>query len=360
MTVFFLIIVVTGAAILQYMAKRRGLEGLEAGHQLSSRLVEPGQTFWLTLSFVNRSRRMIPYIRWREHLPEEMEIHSAGTRVTSAGKGGAYVWGTAWLGPRQGLNRRIEASISKRGRYLLRELTLYGGDFLGIEENMISAEVFGEVVVAPREAPARELGDAFGGFLGQISVNRFIFEDPVLTVGYREYTGAEPMKMISWTQSARGMGLMVRKLDYTLEPSVAVALNMDGAAEAGSGTVESCCSLTRTVCRVLEDMGIKYAFYTNAAIAGELPAWNYVSPGLGQRHFKGILEGLGRAVGTASFPFDTLIERAVAGNGDSQGIILITPPWVEGLDSAGAFAKSRGVELITVCPDWKSEEAEAC
>ena len=46
--------------------------------------------------------------------------------------------------------------------------------------------------------------DVLSGFLGDVSVRRFIYEDPVLTTGFREYTGREPMKHISWTQSARG------------------------------------------------------------------------------------------------------------------------------------------------------------
>lgn len=57
-----------------------------------------------------------------------------------------------------------------------------------------------------------------GGFLGELSVNRYLYEDPILTAGYRSYTSGDPMRSIAWKQSVQGQGLMVKKWDYTTEP----------------------------------------------------------------------------------------------------------------------------------------------
>ncbi len=65
-----------------------------------------------------------------------------------------------------------------------------------------------------------------GGVIGDISVNRFIFEDPMLTVGFSEYTGREPMRDISWTQSARLGRMMVKNYDHTVDLSVTILLNV--------------------------------------------------------------------------------------------------------------------------------------
>ena len=56
-------------------------------------------------------------------------------------------------------------------------------------------------------------------------MNRFIMEDPVLRLGYRDYTGREPIKQISWTQTARMGRMMVSCQDYTVERTVTVMLN---------------------------------------------------------------------------------------------------------------------------------------
>lgn len=44
----------------------------------------------------------------------------------------------------------------------------------------------------PRECDLPELDGLMGGFLGGISVNRYLYEDPILTAGYREYTSGRP------------------------------------------------------------------------------------------------------------------------------------------------------------------------
>ena len=112
------------------------------------------------------------------------------------------------------------------------------------------------------------LRELLGSFLGDYSVQRYLYEDPVMTAGYREYTGREPMKQISWKQSAHSMGLMVREYDHTVEPVLTLLLNVETAQERKEPVLETCYSLARTVCQELEDKGIKYVFCTNAAQAG--------------------------------------------------------------------------------------------
>ena len=80
----------------------------------------------------------------------------------------------------------------------------------------------GEVVVIPPRCENSNVLRTLGGFLGDISVRRFILEDPLLTVGFREYTGREPMKSISWTQSARVGRPLVKQYDHTVDATVTV------------------------------------------------------------------------------------------------------------------------------------------
>lgn len=201
-----------------------------------------------------------------------------------------------------------------------------GGDFLGLNERNEYYSYFREVVAVPKAAPEQVIGEVLGGFMGDVSVRRFILEDPVLTLGFREYTGREPMKMISWTQSARGTGLMVKKYDYTVEPAVSVLLNIDSASDDCGDEIERCFSLTRTVCETLEEQGIQYDFATNAVIAGAMSNLSSMSEGLGQRHFEGILEALGRAIHAVSGSADQLLLGSASGGcGSERGRILITP-----------------------------------
>lgn len=349
MMIFFVIFIAALAVILQQFTGKRALQSLEEFHRTSADIVEPDERFDIIITFTNHSRLFLPYIKYRERMNAGFKSYVKSENTFVDGRGDIFVTGTTWLKPRQTLEKHIPVSIERRGRYLLRELTVYGGDFLGISEQMRSYNRMNEVIVYPREAPIGKIDKVFGGFLGDVSVSRFIFEDPVLTLGFREYTGREPMKMISWTQSARSAGgLMVKKYDYTLEPSVSVAVNIETSLPDSEEDIEKCFSIARSVCHKLEDQGIKYDFRMNAVMVGAMTLKCYVTEGLGKRHFYTILESLGRATYTVSCPCAEIVDLSVRNTGSGHGIIFITPggePQVEARARMMA-EKSGGTMLV--------------
>lgn len=320
--IVFVIFAVVLALALQKVLVDRDLDQIEADHRPDVPVVEPDQPFQVRVTLTNKSRRFVPFLRVIESFEKDFE-----TLDCAAPRDGwdvSHVGFTTWLRPRQSLTRPIPLAVHARGRYVLREFELYTGDFLGLREQKKICGRFNEVVVAPREAHVEGLTDLFGGFLGDVSVNRFILEDPVLTLGYREYTGREPMKMISWTQSARTGGLMVKKYDYTLEPTVSVVLNVDAGQPGQEELVETCFSLARTVCAMLEQRGVKYDFTSNSILAGAHSDPGAGGEGLGPRHYAGVLEHLGRATYAHNISLERLLEKE-AQRGSAAGRILITP-----------------------------------
>ena len=326
MIVVFALILAALALILQRRSMANGLDSVKEDHWMDASIVELDETFHVVLSLKNTGRGLVPFVRISESIPHDIKLLMEGGNVIADARGGKLVTFSTWLRPRQEVRKYLPVMALKRGRYFLKEMLVSGGDFLGLNERDRSYSAFREVVAVPRPAPSQTVGEVLGGFMGDVSVRRFIMEDPVLTLGYREYTGREPMKMISWSQSARGMGLMVKKYDYTLEPAVSVLMNIHSDAENCDDVLERCFSITRTVCETLEERGIQYDFATNAVIAGAMSDLSSMSEGLGQRHLEGVLEALGRATYTVSGSADKLLSgSATASYGSARGRILITP-----------------------------------
>lgn len=322
--ILFIICLAVLALLAQKLLLGRDLDQIEGEHRPTVRVAEPEEALAVEVTLKNKSRRFVPFLRVRENFaPEIVPQEGIGT-ISHDGRDVYHVEFTTWLRPRQSVKRAIPVSIARRGRYVLSQFKLSGGDFLGLEERSKDCGKFHEIVVAPKELPMEQLNEMFGGFMGDVSANRFILEDPVLTLGYREYTGREPMKMISWSQSARTGNLMVKKYDYTLEPSVMVVLNVDAGAAEQEETLETCFSLARTVCAMLEEQGVKYDFTSNALLAGIHSDPGAAGEGLGQRHFYGILEHLGRATYGHSISMKQLLEKE-SNRGSTAGRILITP-----------------------------------
>ena len=155
-----------------------------------------------------------------------------------------------------------------------------------------------------------------GGYIGDISVRRFILEDPVLTVGTLDYTGREPMKKISWKHSARAGRLMVKNSDYTVDANAAVVLNMASGSEEEK---EKSLEIVRTVCERLEQERIPYQFLSNGD-AGNL------EEGFGPMHMNRLMTNLGRSMLCGFSSFDGLIERCIRERKRSRSYFIVSAP----------------------------------
>ena len=151
--------------------------------------------------------------------------------------------------------------------------------------------------------------------LGDISVRRFIMEDPSLVLGYREYTGAEPLKSISWIQTAKTGRLMVKKHDFTVDNDVAVFVDIE---HTDKGTAERCLSLVRTACDMLEEAHIPYAMHSN----GDLFK---TEKGNGRTHLFEIQRRIGIARFVRYSQFAEVAERSIKEGAGQTGCILIAP-----------------------------------
>ncbi len=347
----FLFVLVAVAGALQYWSLLHGLDGVEHACMPGQHLAEPGEPFPLVTRITNRSRRFIPYLQVRQLLPPDLTFQP-DIRLESAQNNCVRRFST-YLAPRQVLQQEMQAVLPRRGRHLFPGATLYGGGFLGLNETTENTTQHQEIIVLPAPWPGTALPATLGGFLGDQSVNRFLMEDPVLTLGFRDYTGREPMKSISWTQSARKGALMVKNYDYTLELTATVLLNIGTAHDDGwEDRLEHCFSLARTVCEELDRQKMPYRLMTNANIIGGINLWSHAEDGMGNAHLSAILEGLGRASYNCLYPCEALLDRAARTAQHGRTHILITP----GRDAHWQPALSRleqlsGSKVLVLVPE---------
>lgn len=150
-------------------------------------------------------------------------------------------------------------------------------------------------MVKPAPSGWEELPRLLGGYAGEYVVKRSLFEDPVLIRGFREYTGREPLRSISWVQSARQGRFLVKEQENMTDLSCTILLDVECRDEEREAELlEQCFSMVRSICEELEKQRIAYDFQTNGVIAGAMGNWNRIGEGLGPGHLETVLEGLGR------------------------------------------------------------------
>ncbi|MCF0109634.1 MAG: DUF58 domain-containing protein [Erysipelotrichaceae bacterium] len=321
--------------LLQQAARTILADALEASLSVPEPLVEVDDICTIRLTLTNTSKLFIPFVRYRLSLP-------ASCQSVDDNKA-RYISATTWLAPRQICDIELKLQPIKRGRILLQDLTLSTGDFLGLSENYKTIDLYKEIIAYPKRLDSERIEPLYNGLMGELSVRRFIHEDPILTIGFSEYTGNEPMKNISWPQSAKVGRLMVKNFDHTAEPHVVIILHMS------SGTVEreikeKLYSYTRTICHDLETRHINYAMVFNTMEDGILSAPVTIPAGYGTPHYRKVLEHLGRGTYEPNRPLSHILPKLYRQDDQLSSLYIISPDRRD-IPYAESFCAQHGIEL---------------
>jgi len=325
----FIIAFLSMLVVIQLLSIKYALKDVEYDYGFSKKLIETSESTELISTVTNKSRRFISYIRMVEALPVGIRPINNKVAVYEDTMGMGYLRydSSIYLLSRSKLKRKLEITFDERGRYLFKGATLHGGDFLGFMQKREEFQEFRELVVYPKKIESAQLDNIIGGFLGDISVRRFIMEDPILTIGTRDYTGREPLKQISWKHTARTNKMMVKQFDYTTEMNITVLLDISAVSgkTITKDQFEACFCLARTVCEMFEQKKAPYQFISNAILEGVETVKNYQLSNTGGKHFSLILERLGRSAYGTSMTYELLIEEVMKEQKDNHSIIIITP-----------------------------------
>lgn len=319
MTIFIIVAAAVLIFVLQMILQHRQAGKLVCDVYPDTDQAEPDARFNIILKIENPSWVIYPFVRFGVILPNEMTVHTQ-MKITSHPPYSIEVTGSAMLLPHRKFEKKIEVSAPVRGSYRVGSIYIETGDFIGFEEYRQEYVKFNTVAVYPRPLEDVEVKETLGSLIGRMSVRRFIHEDPILVAGFREYTGHEPMRSISWLQSARTGQLIVKKYDFTSDPCVSVLLDTEEADKL----LEPCFSLARSVCDYLEENRIEYDFFMNPVIGGANCRQHYFARGLGNLHHRAILKQLAMAVSSCEFSGTELISKAMDSSRTAPGLIIIS------------------------------------
>lgn len=304
--------------VIEFLSLRISEKAVSAHLETDLRLCAPGEEITMRYTVTNNSFLPLFYVCISIHFGGDFYVlpPEEGRQKWTVRKDitGTHVKQRMNLMPHQSCTGRVSFRVSRRGLHTFGAYYVETGDYLGIKTSLRTAEGEERVVCTAHNWEEEPEFNPYGGILGDVSVRRFIHEDPCLITGYRDYTGREPMKQISWRQTAKTGRLTVKQQDHTSDTDVAVLLNMEGGnAEA----LETCLNITRSVCEKLESRKIPYVFRSN----GDL--WD-MPEGIGRSHLFPILRSLGLSRLACLMPFASLVDRCIREGKPNRTYIVIT------------------------------------
>ncbi len=335
MTILYLLILAALFGFLEWLLLKKSPEKLSYDIRPQNSRVEALEPFTVVSEFTNAKRLPVLYLQAREKVPEALSLapdEESGKTAPSLSRyphQPSVLTRTFFLMPNQKLRAETRCTLPRRGRYVFTGATLAVGDLLGLQTTPVSFDAYREVIVFPKRADLPSLERALGGYLGDMSVQRFIHPDPMLIRGFSEYTGSEPMRAISWPRSLQSGQLMVKDYDHTAELTASVLLGiMPPKTDEDLEDVEYAFSLARSACEALDQRKTAYTFRMNALTSGTVEGQGTSAPdgaqdGYGKAHLIGILERLGRAMYSAKRTPEELLERAARRRKDTSACIFV-------------------------------------
>ena len=310
----------TGIILLIYLINKwtlsEGYTNLSYRMEIKNNVAEVGEKIQIYSILENNKFLTVPFLEVNEKFPKGFNMIS--NRYTT------------FIMPYQRVKRGYKIVGEKRGLYNIKDVDFDLGDFIGFKFKNKYTKIKKEIIVLPEKLDLQEEIVPIGSLNGDICVKRWIVDDPLMTIGIREYTGNEPERYIHWGSSMKYNKLMVKNFDFTTDNSVLVALNTETMKPSWQpiekDLIEKCISIARGVMEELESEKIPYGFATNAH--NDLSIYEkgyYYHTGLGEHHLENFIEILGRL----SYKVDTFFENTIRNIAKKQGnyttVVIITP-----------------------------------
>lgn len=226
--------------------------------------------------------------------------------------------------------RRHSFKINKRGVYKSIKVDINLGDFLGFTGKEHNFSYNKEIIVKPKKVKLMDNITPTTSKTGSISVRRFIYDDPLMVVGVREYTSRDAQKLIHWPSSVRYGKLMVKKFDYTSDVSAYILLNNETSRpspiKVKSNLIEDSIITCRSLVEDFHKNNIDFGFSTNNYNRISKYERGYtIASGCGNAHKERVLELLGRVDYKSDLRFHKMVDKLKTSNINTTSVIIVTP-----------------------------------
>ncbi|WP_274650718.1 DUF58 domain-containing protein [Paenibacillus humicola] len=261
---------------------------------------------------VNRKALPLPWLRVESLLHTGLKFESGANFDVSNGQFYQNHKSLFSLMGYKQLTRRHAVQCVQRGCYRLTGASLTTGDLFGLFKKWTQVPLQEELLVYPLPAEHPELRLPSRSWQGDITVRRWIVEDPFYVTGVRDYQAGDPLKSVNWSATARAGKLQVHRRDYTADYRLLVLLNVEDHEDMwevvnNTPLIEQGIRYAAGLLQYATEQGLETGFVTNGHDL-DVPGVPVATPmGSGNEHLTYLLECMAKLVIARTVPFDELL-----------------------------------------------------
>jgi uncharacterized protein (DUF58 family) len=194
------------------------------------RRVRPSRAFFgdqvhLEIEFSNRKLLPLPWVQIDEEIPLEITLLSGKTSPSHRPMR-VFLNDFVSMGWYHRITRRYPLLCTQRGLFQFGPTSIRSGDLFGIFHREMETYKFNYLLVYPKIVSLEKLGIPSRQAFGDIRTRQHIFEDPVLTMGVRDYRYGDSLKRINWKATARVGKLQTRVYEPTTTTDMSIFLDV--------------------------------------------------------------------------------------------------------------------------------------
>lgn len=312
-----------------------------------------GESLHMSVSVANTKPLPVPWLKIEDQFPAELPL--VGRKLASSEVPNRHILDhAASLGPYEQVRWDYEIACDQRGFYFFGPAQLKSGDIFGVFGNERRIEGVDRLIVYPRIVDLPELGfpgkEPFGEQTGQ----QRIFEDPIRTIGVREYHPEDSMRRVHWKATARQGDLQVKVYEPTITQQLGIFLNVSTYAQPWLGIDRRRQEQVISVAASTAFHATNRKFAVGLIANGSVPNSDQpikVLPSRAPDQLTHILEALAAVTGFATSRIGELLKAASSELAWGATLVVITAIVTDDLLGEMIRLKDAGRRLVLVSTD---------
>jgi uncharacterized protein (DUF58 family) len=307
--------------------KKLSLNGIKYSRTFLYSRGFPGEKLDIKIQIENEKKLPVPWIQAIDNWPTTISPIQKDTFFPSHLKNYGFLTNTFSLQSQQKKIRSFQLALEKRGVYRVGPVNLESSDIFGLYPSKTTFEIYDYVTVYPKINPLQNYGLQTEDPFGLEKTNRRIFEDPMQTIGIRNYHPEDELRKIHWNATARTGQLQVKMYQPVSEKVVVVFLNISSSQRSWEGTnyqqLEHLINLSASTIYKIFNQGYAVGLLSNGSQSySDQPS--RIMPGKSRKQLPALLQALSGITQFTSAPFESFILSNATRIPYGSTIIVIT------------------------------------
>jgi uncharacterized protein (DUF58 family) len=319
-------------ALVSYLWQRYCLTGVAYKRSLAQTRAFFGEKVGLTVEVRNDKPLPLPWVEVEDTVPggqltlepaHTSPSHMPGRRLLT------MLLSVRWY---ERVRRHYTIACAARGVHTFGPTTLRTGDIFGLQTQELPIEREEYLMVYPKMVPLEQLRLPASNPFGDTPVRQqWLFEDPMRTVGVREYRPGDSPRRMHWKATARAptQQPQVKQFEQTTAHRLHVLLNVNTSEQNWSwqgydpDALEAAITTAASVANWATEHGLLVGLAANANLFHSSTMVR-IAPSRDPRQLIHILEALATLVPMGSMPIESLLELEAHSLAYGTTVVMVT------------------------------------